>query len=85
MIFAPSALTRRRFATGAVLAAQSAIDDFRRGNPGLAVELVSADAQTKPDIASAVARAWFDRDGVDMIIRAMGLRHLCAVRVHRAR
>ncbi len=53
---------------GSVASAQFAVDDFRRGNPGLAVELVSADAQTKPDIASAIAGAWFDRGGVDMII-----------------
>ena len=53
---------------GSVAAAQFAIDDFRRDHGGPAVELVFADAQTKPDIASAVASAWFDRDGVDMII-----------------
>ena len=53
---------------GSVAAARFAIDDFRRSHGGPAVELLSADAQTKPDVASAIAGAWFDRDGVDMII-----------------
>lgn len=52
---------------GSVIAAQMAIDDVRREHPGLAVELISGDAQTKPDVASALARVWFDREGVDAI------------------
>ncbi len=53
---------------GSVASAQFAIDDFCRAHGGLPVDLVSADAQTKPDVASAIAGAWFDRDGVDMIV-----------------
>ncbi len=53
---------------GSVVAARMAIDDFRRTNPAFAVDLVSGDAQTKPDVASSLARSWFDRDGVDAII-----------------
>ena len=57
---------------GSVAAARFAVEDFWRQQPGLApnftVEVVSADAQTKPDVAAAVAGAWYDRDGVDMII-----------------
>ncbi len=53
---------------GSVLSAKLAIEDYQREDPSLRVELVSADAQTKPDVASAIAGAWFDRDGVDMII-----------------
>lgn len=52
---------------GSVIAARMAIDDVRHDHPELAVELISGDAQTKPDIASALARTWFDRDGVDAI------------------
>ena len=52
---------------GSVVAAQMAIDDFHRAHPELAVELISGDAQTKPDVASALARVWFDREGVDAI------------------
>ena len=49
-------------------AAQLAVDDFKRAGGMLDVELVSADSQNKPDIASTVARGWFDKDGVDAIV-----------------
>lgn len=56
---------------GSVAAARFAVEGFRRQQPGLApgftVEVVSADAQTKPDVAAA-ASAWYDRDGVDVLI-----------------
>ena len=32
------------------------------------VEVVAADFQNKPDIAAAIVREWFDRDGVDMVV-----------------
>src|SRR5579883_3010967 len=32
------------------------------------VEVLAADHQNKPDVGAAIARQWFDRDGVDMII-----------------
>jgi len=35
---------------------------------GFNVEVVMADHQNKPDIGAGIARQWFDRDGVDMII-----------------
>ena len=53
---------------GSVVAARFAIEDFQAANPGFAVELLSADAQTKPDVAAAVAGSWYDRDGVDVIV-----------------
>jgi branched-chain amino acid transport system substrate-binding protein len=34
---------------------------------GRSVEILSADHQTKPDIGSAIARKWYDVDGVKMI------------------
>ena len=52
---------------GSVIAAQMAIADFGGKIDGKPVELVSADHQNKPDIASAVARKWVDTDGVDAI------------------
>ncbi len=53
---------------GSVIAARMAIEDFARERPGaLAVDLISGDAQTKPDVASALARSWFDQGGVDAI------------------
>lgn len=52
---------------GAVIAAQMAIDDFGGKVLGKPIKLVSADHQNKPDVASATARKWIDRDGVDVI------------------
>ncbi len=53
---------------GAVAAAQMAIDDFiDKEKPSFKVELVSADHQNKPDIATGIARQWYDTGNVDMI------------------
>jgi branched-chain amino acid transport system substrate-binding protein len=52
---------------GSVTAAQMAVDDFGGTVAGKKIEIVSADHQNKPDIGSAIARKWFDDDGVDMI------------------
>ena len=50
-----------------VACVRQAVQDFgSRG--GLSVEVVAADHQNKPDVGSNVARQWFDRDGVDMIV-----------------
>ena len=52
---------------GSVVAAQLAIDDYAK-KLGLDVQLVSADHQQKPDVGSAIARKWFDNEGVDVIM-----------------
>jgi branched-chain amino acid transport system substrate-binding protein len=52
---------------GSVVTAKMAIDDFRKQNPNIKVELLYADHQNKPDIGVAVVRKWFDVDGVDVI------------------
>ena len=53
---------------GAVTAAQMAVDDFvEQAKPSFKVELVSADHQNKPDIATGIARQWYDTGGVDLI------------------
>src|SRR5260370_28552616 len=53
---------------GAVTAAQMAIDDFvETQKPSFKVELVSADHQNKPDIATGIARQWYDTGNVDLI------------------
>jgi branched-chain amino acid transport system substrate-binding protein len=54
---------------GSVLAAEMAIEDFKSINPSAGpIKLVSADHQNKPDIASNIARSWFEIEGVDMIV-----------------
>ena len=50
-----------------VVCAQQAVQDFA-ASKGLTVEVLSADHQNKADVGVAVARQWFDRDGVDMIL-----------------
>ena len=52
---------------GSVAAARLAAEDFNKETPGLAVEIVFADHQNKPDIGAAIARRWFDEDGVDAV------------------
>ena len=52
---------------GAVAAAQLAIEDFAQEAPAMKVELVSADHQNKPDIATVISRKWFESEGVSMI------------------
>jgi len=52
---------------GSVTAAQMAVEDFGAAKKGMKVEIISADHQNKPDVASNVARQWFDVDKVDMI------------------
>lgn len=49
-------------------AARLAIEDFNRAGGTIDAELVSADSQNKPDIASTIARRWFDQDGVNVIV-----------------
>lgn len=52
---------------GSVAATRLAADDFMRAHPDIAVEVLFADYQSKPDIAQSIARDWFDRQGVDFI------------------
>ena len=47
--------------------ARLAFADFGAAR-GLDVEIVQADHQNKPDIGAGIARQWFDRDGVDVIL-----------------
>ncbi len=53
---------------GAVVAAKMAVEDFGAAAKGMKVEIVGADHQNKPDVGSNIARTWFDRDGVDVIV-----------------
>jgi branched-chain amino acid transport system substrate-binding protein len=52
---------------GSVVAVQMAIDDFGGSVLGKKIQVVSADHQNKPDVASSIARQWFDEQGVQMI------------------
>ncbi|MBN8872530.1 MAG: ABC transporter substrate-binding protein [Rhodospirillales bacterium] len=52
---------------GSVMAARMAAEEFGGRIDGKPIEILQADHQNKPDIASALARQWFDRDGVQAI------------------
>ena len=52
---------------GAVVCTREAADEAGQ-ELGLPVEVISADHQTSPDIGAGIAREWFDRDGVDVIV-----------------
>ena len=52
---------------GAVAAARMAIEDIGGSVLGKPVELIAADHQHKPDVGSAIARRWYDAEGVDAV------------------
>lgn len=53
---------------GSVIAARMAVEDFGAADKGIEVEIVSADHQNRPDVASTVARQWIDEEGVNAIV-----------------
>jgi branched-chain amino acid transport system substrate-binding protein len=48
-------------------AAHMAVEDFGGEVLGKKIEIITADHQNKPDLAVAIARRWYDTEGVDMI------------------
>jgi branched-chain amino acid transport system substrate-binding protein len=52
---------------GSVIAARMAVEDFGGKVLGKPIEIVEADHQNKADIGSAIARQWFDAEGVDVL------------------
>jgi len=50
-----------------VACTQMAADEFMAAVPGIKVEVFHGDHLNKPDTAVAIARQWFDRDGVDVV------------------
>jgi branched-chain amino acid transport system substrate-binding protein len=53
---------------GSVVAARMAVEDFDAAGKGINVEIISADHQNRPDVASTIARQWYDEEGVDVIV-----------------
>jgi branched-chain amino acid transport system substrate-binding protein len=71
---------------GAVTAAKMAVEDFGGKVLGKPIEVVSADHQNKPDIASATAREWFDIQHVDALMDvAASATALAAIEVAKAK
>jgi branched-chain amino acid transport system substrate-binding protein len=53
---------------GSVIAARMAVEDYGGRVLGRPVEVLSADHQNKPDVASTIARGWCERDNVDAVL-----------------
>ncbi|TKW74068.1 MAG: ABC transporter permease, partial [Bradyrhizobium icense] len=53
---------------GSIKAARMAVADFGGSVDGVPIEIITADHQNKPDVAAAIGREWFDRQGVDAIV-----------------
>jgi len=53
---------------GAVAALNMALSEYGVSGKGMKVEVLTADHLNKPDVGATVARQWFDRDGVDLIV-----------------
>jgi branched-chain amino acid transport system substrate-binding protein len=53
---------------GSTVAAQMAIEDSGMTGKGWKIDLISADHQNKPDVATNIARQWIDVDKVDVLM-----------------
>src|SRR3989475_5119379 len=53
---------------GSTVAAQMAIEDSGLSAKGWKIDLISADHQNKPDIATTIARQWIDVEKVDIFV-----------------
>jgi branched-chain amino acid transport system substrate-binding protein len=53
---------------GSTLAAQMAIEDSGMAGKGWKIDLISADHQNKPDVATNIARQWIDVEKVDVFM-----------------
>lgn len=71
---------------GSIVAAQMAVDDFGGRVLDMPISIIFADSQNKPDIATPIARRWFDVDKVDAILDpvpsgvALGIQELARER-----
>ncbi len=64
---------------GSVEAAKMAVEAWGGSLRGKQIEVIAADHQEKPDIATTIAGRWFDEEGVDMIVDCPGTSAALAV------
>jgi branched-chain amino acid transport system substrate-binding protein len=57
---------------GAVAAVELAVEDMGGKVLGRPIEILSADHQNKTDIGGAIARRWYDQEGVSAIVDVVG-------------
>jgi branched-chain amino acid transport system substrate-binding protein len=55
-----------------IVAARLAVDDFGQFSRGYPIDLVDAEFERRPDQAEDIARKWFERDGVAVIVDLPG-------------
>ena len=53
---------------GSAIACRLAAEDFGHSLLGRPIEVIQADHQNKPDLATSIAREWIDRQGVSVIV-----------------
>ena len=53
---------------GSEIAARMAVEDFGAISKNIKADVISADHQNKADIGSSIARSWYDRESVDVIV-----------------
>jgi branched-chain amino acid transport system substrate-binding protein len=69
-----------------VACVKQAVEEFTAANPGIAVEVIAADHQNKPDVGINTVRQWFDQRGVDVVTDvgnsaiALGINPICVER-----
>ncbi|MBV8523869.1 MAG: ABC transporter substrate-binding protein [Acetobacteraceae bacterium] len=63
-----SGSTRDTSGPTSVACVRQAILEMQAAAPGLAVELLTADHQQKPDVGASIVREWFDRASVDAVV-----------------
>jgi len=69
-----------------VACVRQAVEEFTAANPGIAVEVIAADHQNKPDVGINTVRQWFDQRGVDVVTDvgnsaiALGINPICVER-----
>ena len=69
---------------GSVDATRIAVSDFGGAVLGKPIEVVVADMQSKPDLAVEIARRWYERENVDLVVdvphsaAALAIRELAA-------
>lgn len=56
---------------GSVQAARFAVEDFGPSVLGRPIEIVVADHQNKPDVATGIVRRWLDQGGVDVVVEGV--------------
>ena len=52
----------------AIACVKQAIEEMAPHMNGANIEMVTGDHQNKPDVGASIARQWFDRDAVDMVV-----------------